>query len=62
MGKLSRNPIFVNPRITVSRKTHVQAFCPWCGSEIYLNRTGDRLLCADSIKCGAVVSVGKEVV
>jgi hypothetical protein len=61
MGNLPVVPRSVNPTITVSRKTHVRAFCPWCDSEMYLNRSGNRFLCVDSINCGAVVSVGKGV-
>jgi hypothetical protein len=54
MGKLFLRPSSVNPR---SLPLNSRAICPWCGSEMYLDRSGDRLLCADPIRCAGVMDV-----
>lgn len=62
MGKLSLRPSPVNPSaasvpLYIRRQIEAQAVCPWCGSSMYLDRSGSRLLCVDSIHCAGVMDV-----
>ena len=62
MSKVSSLPRPVNPTLSVSLPLHIRrqingrAICPWCGSQMYLDRAGDRLLCTDSVHCAGVMS------
>jgi len=61
MGKLSSYPSPVNPSPAHIRcEIESRAQCPWCGSEMYLDRSGDRLLCADSVHCAGVMNAVPE--
>ena len=66
MGKLSVLPRFVKPAhaapsLYERRRINARSVCPWCGSEMYLDRAGERLLCADSIHCAGVVTADQGV-
>ena len=46
MAKLSVVPRSVNPfRPSIPHQSEARIPCPWCGSQMYLDRTGERLLC-----------------
>jgi len=60
MRKLSSSPTAVNSsRASLSLRTRRQinarAICPWCGSQMHLNRAGTRLQCVDSVHCAGVL-------
>ena len=56
MAKLSVVPRSVNPfRPSISHQIEARIPCPWCGSQMYLDRTGERLLCVDTIHCAGVL-------
>lgn len=63
MRKLSSSPTAVNSSRPTSlplhtrRQINARATCPWCGSQMYLNRTGTRLQCSDSVHCAGVLRV-----
>ena len=61
MGKLS---VYPNPvqslsfvPLSIRRAIESRAQCPWCGSPMYLNRSGDWLQCVDAILCAGTVLV-----
>ena len=50
MAKLSVVPRSVNPfRPSISHQIGARIPCPWCGSQMYLDHIGERLLCVDTI-------------
>ena len=56
MAKLSVVPRSVNPfQPSISHQIEARIPCPWCGSQMYLDRTGERLLCVDTIHCAGVL-------
>jgi len=62
MGKLAVRPSPVNPSVAsvplyIRHQIEARAVCPWCGSSMYLDRSGNRLLCVDSIHCAGVMDV-----
>ena len=46
----------------IRRQLNARAVCPWCSGSMYLNPSGDRLLCADLIHCASVTPVDMELV
>ena len=67
MGKLSSPSRSVKPACSTSlssderRQINAQALCPWCDSRMYLDRSGQRLLCADTIHCAGVLDAGQAI-
>ena len=56
MAKLSVVSRAVNPfQPPISHQIEARIPCPWCGSQMYLDRTGERLLCVDTIHCAGVL-------
>ena len=50
MAKLSVVPRSVNPfQPSISKQIEARIPCPWCGSQMYLDHLGERLLCVDTI-------------
>ena len=50
MAKLSVVPRSVNPfQPPIPHQIEARIPCPWCGSQVYLDHLGDRLLCVDTI-------------
>ena len=60
MGKLSSPSRCVKPACSTTlsrderRQVNARTLCPWCGSGMYLDRSGQRLLCVDTIHCAGV--------
>ena len=46
----------------ICREIESWALCPWCDGAMHLNRTNDRLLCADLIHCAGVTPVDAQLV
>lgn len=66
MGNVSAFSASVNLPIPAQslkerRRIESSAVCPWCGSSMYLDRTGERLLCANSITCAGVMMVDQAI-
>ena len=67
MEKLSSLSRCVKPAFSTSispderRQINARALCPWCGSQMYLDRTGQRLLCVDTIHCAGVLDADQEI-
>ena len=56
MAKLSVVPRSVNPfQPSISHQIEARIPCPWCGSQMYLDHLGERLLCVDTIDCAGVL-------
>ena len=56
MAKLSVVPRSVNPfQPSISKQIEARIPCPWCGSQMYLDHLGERLLCVDTIHCAGVL-------
>ena len=67
MGNVPVSPSWGKPSPSsipshIRKAVESRAICPWCGAQMYLNRTGDRLLCVDSIHCAGVMSVDEQLV
>ena len=60
MAKLSVVPRSVNPfRPSIPHQIEARIPCPWCGSQMYLDHLGERLLCMDTIQCAGVLDANK---
>ncbi len=46
----------------IRKAVESRAICPWCGGQMHLSRTGDRLLCVDPIHCAGVMPVDKQLI
>ena len=56
MAKLSVVPRSVNPfRPPISKQNEARIPCPWCGSQMYLDHLGERLLCVVAFHCAGVL-------
>ena len=67
MGKLPAVYRSVKPACSASlslderRQINARAVCPWCGARMFLDRTGQRLLCVDVIYCAGVLDASQAI-